>query len=431
MGKNMKVMAVDPQSLLFGYIRPGYTIKSVNGQAVLDTIDFQFKTADDRVTIVFADKNGSETVFTFDGDYPGDLGLTLDDDRVIVCKNNCVFCFVHQQPKGMRRALYVKDEDYRLSFTHGNFVTLSHTSENDVERIIAQRLSPLYVSVHATDDAVRRKMLGSRTASPILPRLKRLCENGITIHTQCVLCPGINDGEYLTRTIDDLAGLSPMVSSLAVVPVGLTKYRKNLPKLRKYTADEAASIIDYVESRQKEFLRKSGSRFVWLADEFYVETDRPFPKRVEYEDLPQFENGVGMAREFMTVFNRRRAGLRGMKSRRKALLLTGHSAYPMFESQVLPYVRQKLRLRADVLPVDNKFWGSMVTVSGLLTGKDLARAARSEAAKYDVVVLPPNCINQDGLFLDDMSLEDYRVRVGKEVIVGKYDLAETLKEVFV
>ncbi|UCG61942.1 MAG: DUF512 domain-containing protein [Candidatus Zixiibacteriota bacterium] len=426
----MRVKSVDPQSPLFGYIRPGYTVKSINGQSVLDAIDFQFRTAGEEVAIVFVGPRGKETSFTLDTD-AGDPGLTFEDDRVLVCRNKCIFCFVHQQPNSMRRALYVKDEDYRLSFTHGNFVTLSHIGESEIKRIISQRLSPLYVSVHATDDQLRGRMLGSRSARAILPLLRRLVEGGINIHTQVVLCPGINDGDHLRQTIDALAELYPGVGSLAVVPVGLTKYRKNLPKLRKYKPSETLAILVELKGHQRKFLKQLGSRFIWPADEFYVETNRPFPTKGSYEDMPQFENGVGMAREFITTFNRRRSSLRGLKSGRRVLFLTGRAAYPFLKSEIFPYVRQTLGLKLDLQAVDNRFWGAMVTVSGLLTGKDLLREARYHGNHFHFVVLPPNCLNQDGLFLDDMSIDEFRRRLPKPVVVGKYDLAETLKEVFV
>ncbi len=278
---------------------------------------------------------------------------------------------------------------------------------------------------------LRRCLLGNEKIAPILPRLKQLTKNGITIHTQCVLCPGINDGEQLEKTIDELSALYPGVASLAVVPVGLTKYRKNLPELRKYSSEEAGAVVKYIEKRQKEFLKTLGSRFVWAADEFYVETGRSFPRLAEYEDMPQFENGVGMAREFVTVFNRRRSGLVGLKSKTRVLMLTGYSAHPFLTKEVLPYLQEKLKLRAAFEPVRNDFWGDMVTVSGLLTGGDLLKAATRKAGICDAVVLPPNCLNDDNLFLDDMTLEEFEKKLQKKVVVGSYNLADTLREVFV
>lgn len=426
----MKIVDVAPDSPLFGYVRPGYEIKSVNGSLVQDAIDFRYKLADDEVDIVFSDPNGKEVSFQFSEFYPGDLGLTLGDDRIKTCKNDCIFCFVSQQPQGMRRMLYLKDEDYRLSFTHGNFITLSNVKQADLDRIIEQRLSPMYISVHATDDKLRRCMLRNEKLAPIIPTLKYLADNGISIHTQVVLCPGINDGKYLEKTVEELGALFPAVETLAVVPVGLTKYREHLPNLRKYREDEAVSVIDYLEKKQKEFLDDFGSRFVWASDEFYVEAERPFPKRFEYEEMSQFENGVGMSREFVAMFNYRRKYLKGIKSKKRALMLTGFSAYPFIDSEIMPYIKNDLNLRMDLFPVKNVFWGDLVTVSGLLTGQDLLRVARSKVDEYDSFILPPNCLNNDNLFLDNLSLDQFRTALGKEVIIGQYNLSETIKEVF-
>ncbi|HDL02070.1 MAG TPA: DUF512 domain-containing protein [candidate division Zixibacteria bacterium] len=426
----MKISAVEPDSPLFGYVRPGYTIKSVNGSEIIDSIDFRFKTTDENISIVFADTKGEEIVFDFEDFYTDDLGLTLDDGRIKVCRNSCIFCFVHQHPKGMRKALYVKDEDYRLSFTHGNFVTLSNTTQEDLDRIIEQRLSPIYVSVHASDDTLRRCMLKNEKLAPIIPTIKYLTQNGITVHTQVVLCPGVNDGKYLEKTINQLSELCPDVETLAVVPVGLTKYREHLPNLRNYRTDEAAEIIDYIEKRQKEFLDKYGTRFVWASDEFYVEAKRPFPARHTYEDMSQFENGIGMVREFITMFNYRKAKLKTLKSDKRVLFLTGYSAYPFLSKEILPYIQNELNLNLEIIPVEDKFWGTQVTVSGLLTGQDMLRQARIKHEDFDTVLLPPNCINNDDLFLDNLSLKQFTTALNKEVVIGQYNLAETLKEVY-
>ncbi|NOY88751.1 MAG: DUF512 domain-containing protein [FCB group bacterium] len=425
----MKVIAVDPDSPLFGYVRPGYMLKSVNGEDVVDIIDFRYKITEETVAIRFSNQQGKEIDFKFNNFYPSDLGLTFQDDKIRICENNCIFCFVHQQPKGLRRSLYVKDEDYRLSFTHGNFITLSNIKDEDIKRIVKQHLSPLYISVHTTDDKLRRCMLRNEKLAPIVPRIKELVDKGITIHTQVVLCPTINDGVHLEKTINQLVDLYPGVKTLAVVPVGLTKYREHLPQLRKYNKDESGAIIDYIEKRQKEFLHRWGSRFVWAADEFYVEADRPFPRYKDYEEMAQFENGIGMAREFIYRFNRSRYHLRKLRSKKRVLFLTGYSAYPFFERDILPYVKEEMHVNLSVSPIKNEFWGEMVTVSGLLTGKDLLRQARNMIDRYDTLVLPPNCLNDDNLFLDDMSWEQFRKELNKEVLVGQYHLGETLKEV--
>jgi putative radical SAM enzyme (TIGR03279 family) len=426
----MRIRQVDPGSPLFGRIRPGYSIVSINGREVLDSIDYHFRIADERVCIVFADPNGRKIDFRFEHATADALGLTFDDRKIKSCNCNCIFCFVHQQPRGMRRSLYFKDEDYRLSFTHGNFITLSNITGEDMQRITEQRLSPLYVSVHTTDDELRRSMLRNNTLPPIVPTLRYLTQNRIRIHTQVVLCPGINDGPHLERTISELAGLHPGVETLAIVPVGLTRYRDKLPPLRTYCQKEAAAIVDYVEKRQKEFLSGLGTRFVWPADEFYVVAGRPFPRRHEYENMEQFENGVGMAREFITIFNRRRRRLKRLRSSRRVTLMTGQSAYPFLSVEILPYLRREAGLKVKLAPVSNRFWGETVTVSGLLTGQDLMESAQRMVDECDLLILPPNCLNDDHLFLDDMSLKEFERSLDKPVLVGGYDLAETIMQAF-
>jgi putative radical SAM enzyme (TIGR03279 family) len=426
----MKVVDIDPDSPLFGHVRPGYEVVTINGQQVQDALDFRYRTADERVTIRFADHHGQELEVQLEGNDCSCLGVTLDDDRIRRCNCDCIFCFVRQQPDGMRQNLYIKDDDYRLSFTHGNFVTLSNVTEEDLTRIITQRLSPLYVSVHTTDDSLRRCMLRNEKLRPILPRLRHLTEHGITIHAQVVVCPGINDGEQLAKTINDLSKLYPGVESLAIVPVGLTKYRDHLPRLRTYASDESAAIIDQIEARQKEYHVILGSRFVWAADEFYVMADRDFPRRPEYEQMAQFENGVGMARECISMFNRRRASLKHIRSDLRVRFLTGLSAFPFLSQYIVPFISDELKLHLSLQPVQNLFWGDSVTVSGLLIGKDLLEAAKEKIEAYDVLVLPPNCLNEDGLFLDDMSLEQFEDALDKPVVVGRYNLAESVKDAF-
>ncbi|MEE8404580.1 MAG: DUF512 domain-containing protein [candidate division Zixibacteria bacterium] len=426
----MQIANVDPDSPLFGYVRPGFKVVSINGEAVLDEIDFRYKTTDEQIDILFADKNGKKLSFQFEEYLPGDLGLTFVSDKIRTCKNDCIFCFIVQQPQGMRRALYVKDEDYRLSFTHGNFITLSNTNDEDIDRIIEQRLSPLYVSVHATDDKLRRCMLKNEKLAPIVPSLKKLGDHGIIVHTQVVLCPGINDGDQLDRTINELVELYPSVETLAVVPVGLTKYRDNLPNLRTYNKEEAVKIIKLVEQMQQKLLKKIGTRFVWPADEFFVVAEKKFPALSYYEEMNQFENGIGMVREFITMFNRRRSRLREIKSEKRALFLTGASAFPFFNKDILPYITSELGLKVEIDFVNNCFWGEGVTISGLLTGQDLLRHTRKNIERFDCLVLPPNCLNMDNLFLDNLSLEQFQAVLQKPVYIGQYDLAATIKDLY-
>ncbi|HSG98485.1 MAG TPA: DUF512 domain-containing protein [candidate division Zixibacteria bacterium] len=428
----LSVLSVAAHSPLFAYVRPGDFLISINDEPVADTIDFHFKMADDETDLVFQDQSGEQLLFEFDGVTVDELGVTFDQGGIRTCNNGCIFCFVMQQPKGMRRSLYIMDEDYRYSFTHGNFVTLSNTSDADIERIIEQRLSPLYISVHATNDTLRRCMLRNERLEPILPRIRRLVEGGITIHTQVVVCPGVNDGVELERTIHELVELHPGVATLALAPVGLTKYRDNLPELALYGPAAAGELIDRIEALQRELLNSHGTRFVWAADEFYTSARRTFPSLASYEELEQFENGVGMCRSLLTNFNRRRKGIaRRLESLAgkapRMIALTGVSAQPWLEAEVGSWLRGA-GAAIEFHAVDNQFWGGSVTVSGLLTGADLLGAAQRIAGADDVVLLPPNCLNNDDLFLDNKTLAQFRERVGARVVVGSYDITDTILE---
>jgi len=420
----MKIVKIAKDSPLHGKVSPGADLKSVNGHRVIDSLDFQFQNTEPVLTLEIAD-GGKVRRLEMENAPCGDLGLTFEEEKIRICNNNCIFCFVHQQPKGMRRSLYVKDDDYRYSFTHGNFISLSGMSEADFERVITQRLSPLYISVHTTDDELRRRIFHNEKLEPILPRLKLLVENGITLHTQTVVCPGINDGDALKKTIDDLAVLAPGVDSLAVVPVGLTKYRERLPQLRGFTPEEARDVVDMVEAYHTRFLDLLGTRFVFPADEFFLTSGRPIPTLSYYEEMPQFENGVGMTRKFIVDFNRRKRHLpKRLKRRLRLEIVTGRLAEPTLQKELLPFLNRMTNLQARLVPVDNRFWGETVTVTGLLTGEDTFRTLKNSTA--DIILLPPNCLNADDRFLDDVPLNRFRADMGRTVLHGSYAVVETL-----
>jgi len=423
----MKIVEICKSSPLLGKVSPGADLLKVNGYPVADALDFQFHNTEDTLVLEIAE-GGEVRRIELDTITCGDLGLVFEESKIHICNNNCIFCFVHQQPKGMRRSLYIKDDDYRFSFTHGNFISLSGLTEVEFKRIIDQRLSPLYISVHATDDKLRRCIFRNEKLEPIIPRLKMLVDNGITLHTQTVICPGINDGEQLDKTISDLAALSPGVDSLAVVPVGLTKYRERLPQLRTYTGEEAAEVIRQVEAYHQDFLDRLGTRFVYPADEWFLISKRPLPSGSYYEDMPQFENGVGMTRQFIVDFNRRKRYLPArVKRPMKLALITGRLAAPVLTRYIVPALEKIKGMKTEVLPVDNKFWGETVTVTGLLTGQDILGAVKDIDA--DMIMLPPNCLNMDNLFLDDMSLDQFTAAVGRPVLEGSYHIADSIRQV--
>lgn len=434
----MKVISVDRSSPLFGKVDKRFRLVRINGEAVDDNLDCRYKLAEDFVKLEFIGPDNKSVSYNVKNDLYGDLGLEFEADKLKICKNKCVFCFVHQQPKGMRRALYLRDDDFRYSFTDGNFITLSNITKADLERIVAQRLSPLYVSVHTTDEALRRKLFGNKKLSAIMPQLKYLADHGITVHTQVVLCPGINDGDYLIKTINDLAGLYPKIASLGVVPVGLTRYRKNLPRLEPYDKPGAGGVIDMVHSFQQKLLSKYGARIVYLADEFYIQAKMELPKLYEYEEMPQFENGIGMMRSLLTDFNRKKRFLKGQKLKKKIAVLTGMSAYSILKDNMIEYLRNDAGLKIDIHAVKNRFWGRNVTVSGLLTGRDIMFSLKNEMNKinkknknnkYDIILLPPNCLNMDGLFLDDTSLTELENKIKVPLKIGSYSMVDTIREV--
>ncbi len=432
----LELTAIDRHSPLFAYVRPGDRLVSINDEPVRDTIDFHFKMAEPEVDLLFELADGEQTLFEFEDVTVEELGLTLKQSGIRTCKNECIFCFVMQQPKGMRRSLYIMDEDYRYSFTHGNFVTLSNTTDADIARIIEQRLSPMYISVHATNDTLRRCMLKNELLAPILPRLKELIAGGIVIHAQVVLCPGINDGPELERTISELAALNPGIETLALAPVGLTKYRDNLPDISIYSQTLANDFINRIEKLQKGFLKDFGTRFVWPADEFYTIAKRRFPALKEYEDIAQFENGIGMCRLFAATFNRKKQFFKrsfnklpnSIRAKKPRLVgFTGESAIDWLQEEIVPQVRE-MGIDLSFNSVKNEFWGGTVTISGLLSGADLLQAVLKDSVQGDIVLLPPNCLNNDDLFIDNLTLEEFCKKAKRTVVVGSYDFVETLKE---
>lgn len=398
-------------------LKPGDRIVSVNGYPVNDQLDLMFYSADDDVSMT-VQRGTYEFIASFSGDE--DFGFELEPMGLHVCGNDCVFCFIDQNPSGMRKEIYVKDEDYRLSFLHGSYFTLTNISEADMVRIVRQRLSPLYVSVHATDVLTRLKLLGIRRDDGLLEKMDRLLTAGIELHCQIVVCPGINDGDILTETIHELRRRYPGVRSVAVVPVGLTAHRENLFTIVPVDEDHARKTIALVDGMHDGYARETGDGFVYCADEWYLRAGNDVPGVDYYDDFPQIENGVGMVRDFLDVVSGmdKRVRKNGVKSGRY-VLVTGRSM-----SGLIGDFAERLSripgISARSVAVDNDFYGCTVTVSGLLTGGDILRALQG-TVDGETVVLPPNCLNTDGLFLDDMHPGELALALGADVIQGEYD----------
>ncbi|MBI5187878.1 MAG: DUF512 domain-containing protein, partial [Nitrospirae bacterium] len=332
-----------------------------------------------------------------------EFGMEFKPFKAMICKNNCIFCFVKQLPRGLRKTLYIKDEDYRMSFLYGNYITLTNLSKEDRRRIIKQRLSPLYISVHSTNKAVRNKLLGNTKAPDILKELKFFTDNRIRLHTQIVLCPGYNDREELQRTLSDLYRFYPYVLSIAVVPVGLTMYRKH--SLHPVEKEDAQDAIKIIESFQKRFKKKHGDTVVYGADELYIKAERPFPPLKEYEDLPQIENGVGMVPLFMSLVKKLKLP-KTLQRKKRFLTFTGLSFYP-FLKKFIEKLSEKENLNIDVIPVENKFFGASITVTGLLTGRDVIKTLSDRIGTHEMILVPDTVLkNGENIFLDDITLKD-------------------------
>ncbi len=410
-------------------VQPGDLLLSINGDPVNDLLDYLIEEPSEILHIEIERSDGDLWELDIEHDSDEPLGLGLPHPEPKQCGNNCLFCFVHQLPRGMRRTLYIKDEDYRFSYLYGAYVTLTNLSEDDLQRILNKRLSPLYVSVHATDNELRQKLLGNQ-AQDVMPLLHRLVEGGIEIHTQVVVCPGINDGEHLVRTCRDLAALAPGIKSLAIVPVGLTGHRQHLPALRIHTRQEAFDLTKWVETQQTELLSRIGTRFIFAADELYLKAEEDFPELAAYEDLAQVENGIGLIPQF-------RSHATEVLDTAEPLelppisLVTGVSAaaeIKLFASKLA----EKCGLDLRVHVVANRFFGGYVTVAGLLTGQDLLDQLPSES--LGEILLVPDVMLREGedLFLDDIRITDLVERLGVQVEVvaadpwGVWDMLDTL-----
>jgi putative radical SAM enzyme (TIGR03279 family) len=390
----------------------GDALISVNGEEINDCIDYAFTIADEHPSLVVKKKDGSLVQTAVPKEPDDDLGLEFAPLRVKRCRNRCVFCFVDQMPKGCRRSLYVKDDDFRASFLFGNYITLGALTEGDWNRIFSQRLSPLYVSVHATDPSLRSFILRNKKAPDIMTSLKRLAAGGIRMHAQIVTCPGINDGPHLARTVEDLAGLFPAVASIAVVPVGLTANRKGLFPLKAFTPRGAKALLESVERLGATYKKKFGTRLVFASDEFYVKAGKPVPPASFYEDFPQIENGVGMVAEFLG--DARRTKLPARVASRTVTIVTGASFCAILKG-VLQRLKKVKGASIRLVTVKNRFFGPSVTVAGLLTGQDILKALRGRDPGA-LVVIPAHAVKEDeDVFLDGMTLAHLERALGAPV----------------
>lgn len=402
-------------------IKAGEKLCEIDGVQVKDIIELSFYTTDDQVDLLIEAEDGARRHVVIEKYPDEDLGLEFESavfDKVKTCYNKCIFCFVDQMIPGMRPGLYVRDDDYRLSFLYGNFITLTNMKDEDFERIISTHMTPLYVSVHATDPQVRCQMMNNRFAGELMTKLERLLGAGIQVHTQIVCCPGYNDGEVLAKTFTDLYARHPGVLTMAVVPVGLTKNRDHLHELRTFTKEEAAAVVEQVTAWQERCRQETGKSFVYLGDEFYLLADKELPPGEWYDGFPQLENGIGLTRSFLDEWADVISKLHNPKGRPDAIIPIGEGAYKVLKP-LMDELNRTLETEHQFVPVANKFFGGRVNVTGLLTGGDIL----SYAEEGKRIILPAVVLNKDSLFLDDMSLEEF-----KKSCPAKVEIAENARE---
>jgi putative radical SAM enzyme (TIGR03279 family) len=406
--KGLRVKALDAKVAEETGIRPGDRIRRVNGHPIEDELDYRFHAAGEEGATVEVQECEGGDCRSLRLSREDVLGIDFAPMQCRRCRNRCLFCFVDQMPEGLRKALYVKDEDYRFSFLYGNYVTLASVKDEELDRICRLKLQPLYISVHATEQRVRNILLGRKTSRNIMDTLHVLAEGGITLHTQVVLCPGINDGSVLEETLRDLASLYPAVASIAIVPVGLTRHRKGLWPIRGIRKNEANKLIIKIDNLQKLFKVKYDDYLVFLADEFYRQAGQPFPPADVYGDFPQWENGVGMVPLFNHQWERRkrRGAPRNKTTTAEILIITGESAYPL----VLPYVEWMGNASGAILrlvAVRNRLFGRSVNVTGLIAGQDVIRQARPLLTDRSVLLVPDVMLcREEDRFLDGVSMRE-------------------------
>ncbi len=416
-------------------IEVGDILLAIDDKPVIDVFDYRFLIQNKKIKVTV--KKSSDEIKEYNitkGEYD-DLDIYFEEglmDDAKSCKNKCIFCFIDQLPKGMRETLYFKDDDSRLSFLQGNYVTLTNMKEEELDRILYYKLSPINVSVHCTDPEVRTFMLKNPNSAKIMDYLGKIADANIQMNFQIVLCKGVNDKEHLVKSIKDLAKFIPNGQSLSVVPFGMSKYRDDLPTIEMFNKQDAIEIIDVVEKMQKQFLKENGTRFVFLADEFYLLAERELPKNSTYEDFPQIENGVG----YMSNF--RHESIDALDKyfkynivNKKVGIITGSASYN-FMCDIVQKVNEVYKVNATVIKVENEFFGRTITVSGLMVGQDIINKINKTSKDYDEILIPDNCL-RDGeeTLLDDLTVTDIQKQTGIKitpVAVDGYDFVTALLE---
>ena len=392
-------------------IKVGDLLISINGEPIQDIIEYRFLLSDEYLEVEIQKTNKEVYIYEIEKDYDDDLGIEFTNpiiDKAKSCRNKCVFCFIDQLPKGMRETLYFKDDDSRLSFLQGNFVTLTNMSEEDINNIIKYRISPINISVHTTNPELRKTMIKNKFAGNLYSIMQRLAKAQIQMNCQIVLCPGYNDKEELERTVSDLANLYPYVNSVAAVPVGITKHRDHLPNLEIFNEKTASEAIDQVETLHKKYLKELGTRFIFLSDEFYVMANRKLLEYDEYEGFIQFENGVGMISKLEREIKDYLENISKEQTSKikKVSIATGHSAYEFICDMAKCIMDKCPNVKIDVYKIINNFFGDTITVSGLITATDIIDQLKDKDLG-ETLYIPRSMLKADEeIFLDNITLEN-------------------------
>ncbi len=415
-----KITYVEPDSIASDCgIEAGDFLVSINNNPVNNIFEYRYICNDEFLTIEILKGNGKTDFFELEKDMDMDLGLEFEYAllrKPKSCKNRCIFCFIDQLPKNMRKPLYFKDDDILLSFLHGNYVTLTQADKDDIDTVLKYKLSPMNISVHATDPILRTHMLKNNMAGELFNYLHLFSENGIVMNFQIVLCKGYNDKDNLINSIETLLEFKSS-GSVSIVPAGLTDYREGLPYIEPFTAEDAREVIKIVGDYQDSIMKETGSRFIYLADEFYLKAGVPIPPYSHYDDFPQLENGVGMLALFKHEFMNALKKSRSKPSPKNIIIVTGMAAGNFMQEIAGLLSKSYPQIKIHVLPVENSFFGSKITVSGLLTGSDIEKALKKERFNTDVVLIPQNALKSgETVFLDDYSIDDLEKSLSLKIV---------------
>ncbi|WP_283675276.1 DUF512 domain-containing protein [Butyricicoccus sp. Marseille-Q5471] len=413
-------------------LRAGQILLSIDGTSIRDVLDYKFYSYDAKLVLKIQDEDGAVCDIPVHKHEGEPLGLTFEHylmDGMKQCSNKCVFCFIDQLPKGMRETLYVKDDDARMSFLMGNYISMTNLSEADVDRILRMHISPVNISVQTTNPELRVKMLQNKRAGEALQIMNRFAEGGITMNCQLVVCKGLNDGEELRRSLRDLKALYPAVSTISVVPFGMTNHREGLYALEPTTSESAGEVLDIVEPFADECLQELGTRLVWCGDELYLKAGRPLRDTEYYEDFTQFENGIGMLPLFMEEFRLALPDYKG-RTARPFTIATGQAAAPSLALLLDEAAAKCDNLRGQVVAIRNDFFGQLVSVAGLVTGQDLVKQLKGRELG-ERVLISANMLRDGGdVFLDDMTPQQVSVELGVPIVPVEIDGADLLCKIF-